>query len=36
MFLAAEKLNAQQALSVGLVDGISEDPVGEALQRAAL
>jgi len=36
MFSAAEKLNAQQALSIGLVDCISEDPVGEALRRASL
>jgi enoyl-CoA hydratase/carnithine racemase len=27
MFLAAEKLNAQQALAAGLVEAVSDDPV---------
>lgn len=33
MFAAAEKLDAAQALRVGLVDGIVEDAVAEAAQR---
>lgn len=36
MFSEAEKLNAEQAFRIGLLDAISEDPVGEALRRAAL
>ncbi len=35
MFIAAEKLHAQQALRFGLVDAVVEDPLREALQRAA-
>ncbi len=35
MFLAAEKLNAARALEVGLIDGISPDPVSEASNRIA-
>jgi enoyl-CoA hydratase/carnithine racemase len=33
MFVAAEKLHAQQARSIGLVDAIAEDPVAEASRR---
>lgn len=33
MFLAAEKLTASQALRIGLVDIVSEDPVAEAVRR---
>lgn len=33
MFVAAEKLNANRALQIGLVDGIADDPVSEALLR---
>ena len=33
MFLAAEKVDAQTALRLGLVDAISDDPVTEALSR---
>lgn len=36
MFVAAEKLHAQQALSIGLVDAIAENPVGEASRRIQL
>lgn len=36
MFLAAEKLNAEQAFRDGLIDDILEDPVSEALRRASL
>jgi enoyl-CoA hydratase/carnithine racemase len=32
MFLAADKLHAPQALHVGLVDAIAEDPIAVALQ----
>ncbi len=35
LFIAAEKLHAQQALGFGLVDAVVEDPLREALQRAA-
>jgi enoyl-CoA hydratase/carnithine racemase len=35
MFVAAEKVDAQEALRIGLVNAISHDPVGEALQRLA-
>jgi len=31
MFLAAEKISAQKALDIGLVDAIADDPVAEAL-----
>jgi enoyl-CoA hydratase/carnithine racemase len=34
MFLAAEKLHAPQALQLGLVDAIVEDPLAAALQPA--
>jgi enoyl-CoA hydratase/carnithine racemase len=34
MFLAAEKLHAPQALQVGLVDVIAEDPLAAALEAA--
>jgi len=30
MFVAAEKVNAQQALKIGLVDAVVDDPVAEA------
>ncbi len=33
LFVAAEKVNAQRALKIGLVDAIVDDPVGEALLR---
>jgi enoyl-CoA hydratase/carnithine racemase len=33
MFVAAEKLHAGDALRHGLVDGLAEDPVAEAVQR---
>jgi enoyl-CoA hydratase len=33
MFLTAEKLNAKQALAIGLIDGIADNPVGEAFDR---
>jgi len=33
MFIAAEKIMAQQALRIGLVDGIAGDPVAEATRR---
>ena len=35
MFVAAEKLHAGQALQVGLIDAISQDPVEEAKRRIA-
>ena len=35
MFVAAEKVRAERALQIGLIDGISNDPVGEALRRIA-
>jgi enoyl-CoA hydratase len=34
MFISAEKINARQALQIGLVDAVVEDPVGEAARRA--
>ncbi len=34
MFVAAEKISAQQALRIGLIDAIADDPVAEAVQRA--
>ena len=34
--LAAEKLTAAKALAFGLLDGISPDPVGSAIQRLAM
>jgi enoyl-CoA hydratase/carnithine racemase len=33
MFLAAEKLFAKDAWSMGLIDAVAEDPVAEAVQR---
>lgn len=33
VFVAAEKLHARQALSIGLVDAIAEDPVADASRR---
>ncbi len=33
MFVAAEKMTAQQALRIGLVDAIADDPVAEAARR---
>jgi enoyl-CoA hydratase len=35
MFLCAEKLNAEQAHAIGLIDLIADDPVAAALERAA-
>jgi enoyl-CoA hydratase/carnithine racemase len=36
LFVAAEKLHAAEALRIGLVDAIAEDPVAEALRRIQL
>ena len=36
MFIAAEKLHAGEALRVGLVDALSQDPIAEAIQRASV
>jgi enoyl-CoA hydratase/carnithine racemase len=36
VFVAAEKLNAEQALRVGLVETIADDPVEEAASRISL
>ncbi len=33
MFLAAEKIHARDAVNIGLVETVAEDPVAEALQR---
>ena len=33
MFLAAEKIHAAEALRIGLVDAVAEDPVAEAVRR---
>jgi enoyl-CoA hydratase/carnithine racemase len=33
MFAAAEKVSAQEALRIGLVDAVAEDPVGWAVRR---
>ena len=33
MFVAAERITAAEALRIGLVDAIVEDPVGEAVRR---
>jgi enoyl-CoA hydratase/carnithine racemase len=33
MFVAAEKISAQRALVIGLVEAVVDDPVGEALRR---
>ncbi len=35
MFVAAEKVSADQALRIGLVDTIATDPVAEAIRRIA-
>jgi enoyl-CoA hydratase/carnithine racemase len=35
MFVAAEKVGADQALRIGLVDTIATDPVAEAIRRIA-
>ena len=35
MFVAAEKISAQHALGIGLIDAIAEDPVAEAMRRLA-
>lgn len=36
MFVAAEKVHANRALSMGLIDAIAADPVAEALRRIRL
>jgi len=36
MFVAAEKLHAQQAAKIGLVDEVREDPLAEAMRRITL
>ncbi|HVN19582.1 MAG TPA: enoyl-CoA hydratase-related protein, partial [Dongiaceae bacterium] len=33
MFIAAEKITANRALQIGLVDVIAQDPVSEAISR---
>jgi enoyl-CoA hydratase/carnithine racemase len=33
MFVAAEKVMAARALRMGLVDGVADDPVAEAVHR---
>jgi enoyl-CoA hydratase/carnithine racemase len=33
MLVAAEKVSARNALSIGLVDAVAEDPVAEAIRR---
>jgi enoyl-CoA hydratase len=33
MFVAAEKISAPQALAIGLVEAVADDPVAEALHR---
>ena|SRR5438552_7026807 len=33
MFVTAGKLDAREALRIGLVDAVSDDPVGEAMAR---
>jgi enoyl-CoA hydratase/carnithine racemase len=33
MFVAAEKVHAAEALRIGLLDGVGEDPVAEAVER---
>ena len=35
MFVAAEKISAKQALRMGLIDAIADDPVAEAVRRLA-
>jgi enoyl-CoA hydratase/carnithine racemase len=34
MFVAAEKVGAREALRIGLIDAISDDPMSEAIHRA--
>ena len=36
MFTAAEKIGAPQALRIGLVDAVADDPVAEAVRRIEL
>lgn len=36
MFLAAEKVSAEEALRAGLVDALVDDPVAEAVRRLEL
>jgi len=36
IFAAAEKIDAEQALRIGLIDGVAEDPVTEAARRIQL
>jgi enoyl-CoA hydratase/carnithine racemase len=36
MFVAAEKLNSEEALRIGLIDAIADDPVMEAVHRIKL
>jgi enoyl-CoA hydratase/carnithine racemase len=31
MFTAAEKVSAEEAIGIGLVDAVADDPVAEAL-----
>jgi enoyl-CoA hydratase/carnithine racemase len=33
LFVAAEKIHARDALSIGLVDAIADDPIAEAVRR---
>jgi enoyl-CoA hydratase/carnithine racemase len=33
LFVAAEKVHAERALRIGLIDGIARDPVAEAIRR---
>jgi len=33
MFVVAEKVSASQALRIGLIDGVSQDPIVEACRR---
>ena len=35
IFVAAEKIRAERALQIGLIDAIADDPVSEALRRIA-
>ena len=35
MFVAAEKISAKQALAIGLVEAVVDDPVAEVLRRIA-
>ena len=36
IFVAADKIRAERALSIGLIDAIAEDPVAEAVRRVAV